>query len=151
MLAKDNAKVDKVLDFEVPDSVLVERVTGRWIHPESGRSYHTKFAPPKVPGKDDVSCHLCIIFVGYVNNFRWSPVLVCIGYLWSYFVELALPKVIRNDDVGSHPLFNSATFRCRLILVVCRGLIQLRAKGLLNFKAGSICLYKSSKLRSSAR
>jgi hypothetical protein len=33
----------------------VERVTGRWIHPGSGRSYHTKFAPPKVPGRDDIT------------------------------------------------------------------------------------------------
>jgi hypothetical protein len=33
----------------------VERVTGRWIHPASGRSYHTHFAPPKVPGRDDVT------------------------------------------------------------------------------------------------
>ena len=33
----------------------VERVTGRLIHPASGRSYHDKFAPPKVPGKDNVT------------------------------------------------------------------------------------------------
>ncbi|KAF2583582.1 hypothetical protein F2Q68_00002185 [Brassica cretica] len=33
----------------------LERITGRWIHPSSGRSYHTKFAPPKVPGVDDVT------------------------------------------------------------------------------------------------
>ena len=33
----------------------VERVTGRLIHPASGRSYHEKFAPPKTPGKDDVT------------------------------------------------------------------------------------------------
>lgn len=33
----------------------VERVTGRWIHPASGRSYHEKFAPPKVPGRDDIT------------------------------------------------------------------------------------------------
>ncbi|KAK9276668.1 hypothetical protein L1049_006204 [Liquidambar formosana] len=32
-----------------------ERITGRWIHPSSGRSYHKKFAPPKVPGVDDVT------------------------------------------------------------------------------------------------
>ena len=38
----------QVLNFTVPDAVLVERVTGRWIHAASGRSYHTKFAPPKV-------------------------------------------------------------------------------------------------------
>ena len=30
-------------------------MTGRLIHPASGRSYHDKFAPPKVPGKDDVT------------------------------------------------------------------------------------------------
>jgi hypothetical protein len=33
----------------------VERVTGRWIHAASGRSYHTKFAPPKVAGVDDLT------------------------------------------------------------------------------------------------
>ena len=33
----------------------VERVTGRLIHPASGRSYHEKFAPPRVAGKDDVT------------------------------------------------------------------------------------------------
>lgn len=47
--------IDKVLDFQVPDEVLVERVTGRWIHPASGRSYHNKFAPPKVPCVDDIT------------------------------------------------------------------------------------------------
>ncbi|KAH7444419.1 hypothetical protein KP509_02G077600 [Ceratopteris richardii] len=55
MLEKQGTKVDKVLNFEIADSILEERITGRWIHPASGRSYHTKFAPPKVPGKDDVT------------------------------------------------------------------------------------------------
>ena len=55
MLARQGAKIDKVLNFEIKDSILEERITGRWIHPASGRSYHTKFAPPKVPGTDDVS------------------------------------------------------------------------------------------------
>ncbi|KAL8478564.1 hypothetical protein ACS0TY_030451 [Phlomoides rotata] len=55
MLAKRGVKVDKVLNFAVDDAILEERITGRWIHPSSGRSYHTKFAPPKVPGVDDVT------------------------------------------------------------------------------------------------
>lgn len=55
MLKKAGHKIDAVLDFEVPDEVLVDRVTGRWIHPASGRSYHTKNKPPKVPGKDDIT------------------------------------------------------------------------------------------------
>lgn len=38
-----------------PTRQQVERITGRWIHPASGRSYHTKFAPPRVPGRDDIT------------------------------------------------------------------------------------------------
>jgi adenylate kinase len=55
MLTSRGVEVDKVLSFEVPDQLLVERVTGRWIHPASGRSYHEKFAPPKTPGLDDAT------------------------------------------------------------------------------------------------
>lgn len=55
MLEKQGAKIDKVLDFAIDDSILEGRITGRWIHPSSGRSYHIKFAPPKVAGVDDVS------------------------------------------------------------------------------------------------
>lgn len=55
MLAKKGTKVDKVLDFEIADKVLEERITGRWIHPASGRSYHTKFNPPKKAGIDDIT------------------------------------------------------------------------------------------------
>ncbi|KAG0561298.1 hypothetical protein M758_9G052600 [Ceratodon purpureus] len=54
-LEKQGVKIDKVLDFEIDDSILEERITGRWIHPASGRSYHSKFAPPKVSGKDDIT------------------------------------------------------------------------------------------------
>ncbi|KAL1541826.1 adenylate kinase [Salvia divinorum] len=55
MLDKRGVKVDKVLNFAIDDAILEERITGRWIHPSSGRTYHSKFAPPKVPGVDDVS------------------------------------------------------------------------------------------------
>lgn len=55
MLAKQGANVDKVLNFAIDDAVLEERITGRWIHSASGRTYHSKFAPPKSPGVDDVT------------------------------------------------------------------------------------------------
>ncbi|KVH98991.1 Adenylate kinase [Cynara cardunculus var. scolymus] len=55
MLERRGTKVDKVLNFAIDDAILEERITGRWIHPSSGRSYHSKFAPPKVPGIDDVT------------------------------------------------------------------------------------------------
>ena len=47
MLAKEGACVTKVIELQVPDAVLEERITGRWIHKKSGRSYHVKYAPPK--------------------------------------------------------------------------------------------------------
>ena len=47
MLAKLGCGVTSIVVIEVPDEALTERVTGRWIHKSSGRSYHTKFKPPK--------------------------------------------------------------------------------------------------------
>lgn len=47
MLAEEGACVTKVIELHVPDEVLEERICGRWIHKESGRSYHVKYAPPK--------------------------------------------------------------------------------------------------------
>lgn len=47
--------VDYVLEFAVPDELIVERIIGRRVHPGSGRVYHVKFNPPQVEGKDDVT------------------------------------------------------------------------------------------------
>ena len=51
MLAESGEKVGYVVALEVPDAVLTERICGRWVHKESGRSYHIKFAPPKSLGE----------------------------------------------------------------------------------------------------
>jgi len=48
-------KLDVVLEIDVPDSAIIERMSGRRVHPASGRSYHLKFNPPKVAGKDDAT------------------------------------------------------------------------------------------------
>ena len=55
MLTASNMKIDHVLEFKVDEEKLAERITGRRIHQASGRSYHVKFNPPKVEGKDDVT------------------------------------------------------------------------------------------------
>jgi adenylate kinase len=53
---KDNGiHVDYVLEIDVPDELIVERMSGRRSHPASGRVYHTKFNPPKVADIDDVT------------------------------------------------------------------------------------------------
>ena len=53
---KDNGiNVDYVLEIDVPDDLIVERMSGRRTHQPSGRVYHTKFNPPKVADIDDVT------------------------------------------------------------------------------------------------
>jgi adenylate kinase len=47
--------LDAVLEIDVPDEEIVERMSGRRAHLPSGRTYHVKFNPPKVPGLDDVT------------------------------------------------------------------------------------------------
>lgn len=48
-------QIDYVLEFAVPDEVIVERMAGRRVHPGSGRVYHVTYNPPKADGKDDVT------------------------------------------------------------------------------------------------
>jgi len=48
-------KLDYVLEIDVPDSAIVERMSGRRVHVASGRTYHVRFNPPKVAGCDDVT------------------------------------------------------------------------------------------------
>jgi len=47
--------IDMAVEFNMPDEVLTERITGRRVHPPSGRTYHVKFNPPKEEEKDDVT------------------------------------------------------------------------------------------------
>ena len=48
-------KLDFVLEIDVPDEAIIERMSGRRSHAPSGRTYHIKFNPPKVAGRDDVT------------------------------------------------------------------------------------------------
>jgi adenylate kinase len=47
--------LDVVLEIDVPDAAIIERMSGRRVHMASGRTYHVKFNPPKVAGKDDTT------------------------------------------------------------------------------------------------
>ncbi|MEJ7137087.1 adenylate kinase [Amphibiibacter pelophylacis] len=47
--------LDAVLEIDVPFSEIIERMSGRRVHPASGRSYHVRFNPPKVEGVDDAT------------------------------------------------------------------------------------------------
>jgi adenylate kinase len=47
--------LDRVLEIDVPDAAIIERMSGRRVHLASGRTYHVKYNPPKVPDRDDVT------------------------------------------------------------------------------------------------
>jgi len=86
--------IDYVLEIDVPDEQIIERMSGRRCHPGSGRTYHVKFNPPKEEGKDDVTGEALVqrdddkpetvkkrldvyhnqteVLVGYYNNWAQS-------------------------------------------------------------------------------
>ena len=47
--------LDYVLEIDVPDAEIIERMSGRRVHAASGRTYHVRFNPPKAAGKDDLT------------------------------------------------------------------------------------------------
>ncbi|TQV77500.1 adenylate kinase [Aliikangiella marina] len=52
-MKENNIDVDFVVEIDVADSEIIQRLSGRRVHPGSGRTYHIKYNPPKVEGKDD--------------------------------------------------------------------------------------------------
>jgi len=54
-LARAGIDVDYVIEIAVGDDEILKRLSGRRVHPASGRTYHVTFNPPKVAGKDDVT------------------------------------------------------------------------------------------------
>lgn len=54
-LKESGVKIDHVLEIAVDDEEIVERLSGRRVHPGSGRIYHINHQPPKVEGKDDIT------------------------------------------------------------------------------------------------
>jgi adenylate kinase len=55
MLKNKSQKLMHAVELQIDDALLVARITGRLIHPASGRSYHKLFNPPKEPMKDDIT------------------------------------------------------------------------------------------------
>jgi adenylate kinase len=48
-------EIDYVLEIDVPDEEIVARMSGRRVHPGSGRVYHVRFNPPRIEGRDDAT------------------------------------------------------------------------------------------------
>lgn len=54
-LKNQGVQLDYVVEVDVPDEEIIKRMSGRRVHPASGRTYHVIFNPPKTEGKDDVT------------------------------------------------------------------------------------------------
>ena len=54
-LQSEGIALDHVLEIDVPESEIVLRMSGRRVHPASGRTYHVRFNPPRAEGRDDVT------------------------------------------------------------------------------------------------
>ncbi len=59
-LQQAKVAIDTVVEIRVADHLILERLTGRMIHPASGRSYHVLYCPPKVAGRDDLTGEILI-------------------------------------------------------------------------------------------
>src|SRR5258706_2119478 len=52
-MRKSGVDLDFVLEIDVAEDEIIQRMSGRWVHPGSGRVYHVKFNPPKVAGENE--------------------------------------------------------------------------------------------------
>ncbi len=103
-------RVDVVLEIDVPDADIIERMSGRRVHPASGRTYHTKYNPPKVDGRDDVTGEPLIqrdddkeAVVRKRLHVYHAQTSVLIDYYakWAATGDSAAPKYCRVSGVGS--------------------------------------------------
>lgn len=54
-LTAEGISLDYVIEIVVDDEEIVKRMSGRLVHPTSGRTYHSEYHPPKIAGKDDIT------------------------------------------------------------------------------------------------
>jgi adenylate kinase len=109
-LKSASVTIDVVLEIAVPDGDIVERMSGRRVHLSSGRSYHLKFNPPRVAGKDDLTGEPLIQreddredVVRKRLEVYHAQTSVLIGYYtrWAETGEPGAPKYRAVSGVGS--------------------------------------------------
>jgi adenylate kinase len=103
-------KLDLVLEIDVPDAAIIERMGGRRVHLASGRTYHVKFNPPKVAERDDVTGEPLIQRVDdqedtvrkrlTVYQQQTRP-LVEYYAQWAARGDTLAPRVVRVDGSGT--------------------------------------------------
>jgi len=111
--------LDYVLQIDVPDAEIAERMSGRRVHLTSGRTYHVKYNPPKVAGRDDVTgepliqrdddLRETVLKRLEIYHAQTSP-LIDFYTRWSATGDLAAPKVRKISGIGSVDEITKAVF-----------------------------------------
>ncbi len=111
--------IDYVVEIDVPDEAIVERMSGRRSHPASGRTYHVKFNPPKVAGKDDVTGEDLVqreddkeeVVKNRLNVYH-TQTKQLIGYYsdWAVSGLSGAPKYVRVNGLGEMSQIREAIF-----------------------------------------
>ena len=103
-------RIDYVLEIDVPDAEIIARMSGRRVHLASGRTYHIRFNPPKVEGRDDATGEALIQREDdreetvrsrlAVYQAQTKPLLEYYAK-WAASVDARAPKTRRISGVGS--------------------------------------------------
>jgi len=111
--------IDHVLEIDVADEEIVARMSGRRVHPGSGRTYHVKFNPPKTAGVDDVTGEPLIqrdddkeeTVKKRLEVYR-AQTLPLVNYYqaWAADGDAAAPKYARVEGVGSVDSITTGVF-----------------------------------------
>ena len=103
-------KLDLVLEIDVPDAAIIDRMSGRRVHAASGRTYHVKNNPPKVEGQDDVTGEPLIqreddreeiVRKRLVTYHQQTEPLVAYYADWSATGDAMAPRVRKISGIGS--------------------------------------------------
>jgi adenylate kinase len=118
-LKQAGVAIDYVVEIVVPDSVIVERISGRRMHAASGRIYHIKFNPPKVAGQDDVTGEALIqrdddkeetVNKRLAVYHEQTEVLVSYYSEWAKSGRPGAPKYCRINGVGEVESIRDSVF-----------------------------------------
>lgn len=102
--------IDYVVEIDVADEEIIKRMSGRRVHPASGRTYHIDFNPPKVEGKDDETGEPLIqrdddqestVKKRLAVYHEQTKPLISYYSTWSHSGEDNAPQHVKIDGVGS--------------------------------------------------
>ena len=102
--------IDFVVEIDVADSEIINRMSGRRVHPASGRTYHIVFNPPKVEGRDDVTGEELVqrpddvedTVIKRLNVYHdQTKPLVEYYRAWAQYDPATAPKSVKIAGIGS--------------------------------------------------